>query len=127
MGQSGSDIILSPDIKKVFPFYIECKRHEDKTWNASCMSSWNQVCDNEYPLLIRRKSRGKNHYFAKTEDVLKFHPRILQSNKPLKMYRCLRDMLKSDNYNVGISEEYVHFDDGKFVELIQCLKNSCFQ
>lgn len=122
MGNKGSDIILSPAIREVFPFYIECKRHEDKTWNGSCMQSWLQVCNNPYPLLIRRKSRGMNHYFAKIKDILEFHPRVFNSGKTVTAYKTTRDLLKIDNYSLAMSGDLIHFDDGKFIELIQCLK-----
>jgi len=126
MGNPGSDIILSPAILQAFPFYIECKRHEDKTWNASYKKAFEQTFCNDYPLLIRRKSRSDNHFFAKTTDVLEIHPRLLVNEK-IETHTSLKSFLTHNSFYISLYEDYVHFNTKKFMEILSCLRISYFQ
>lgn len=129
MGNSGSDIILSPDIKKAFPFYIECKRHEDKTWYGSCKGAFDQTFCNEYPMLIRRKNRSQNHFYALLNDILDIHPKFLIAEKNIRLYdeKAMRSFLISNSFELSIFRDVVHFDTKKFMEILSCLKNSYFR
>jgi hypothetical protein len=123
MGNSGSDIILSPEIKKIIPFEIECKNHSDGTWSGTYKSSFEQTFNREQvPLLIRRKSRSGNHYFAYTDDVLEIHPGIFRSEKKITAHDNLRTFALTNKFNIQIYNEYIHFNDKKFIEILSCLK-----
>lgn len=129
MGNKGSDIILSPQIKELFPFYIECKRHEDKTWAGSCKSSYEQVFCYDMPLLIRRKNRSQNHFYTRINDVLNIHPKFLVTEKDILLYaeNNLRGFLKSNSFITSICGDTLHFNTQKFMEILSCLKASYFR
>lgn len=60
MGESGTDVKLSPIARRKFPFSMECKNQE----RGSIWAWWKQTLDNlredTYPLLIFRKNRRKH-------------------------------------------------------------------
>jgi len=127
MGNAGSDIMLSPRAKEAIMFNIECKRHEDKTWSGSYKSSFEQAFnDVESPLLVRRKNRSRNHYFAVTKFILDIHPGFLR-NEDITMHDNLKTFLTSNKFGVSIYSDYIHFNDKKFIEVLTCLKRSYFQ
>lgn len=123
MGNPGSDIILSPELKKLIPFEIECKRHEDKTWNGTYKKSFEQTFDrSRKPLLIRRKNRSGNHYFAYLNDILDIHPAIFRNEKRITPHDNLRTFARTNSFNLQLYAGYIHFNDQKFIEILSCLK-----
>jgi len=127
MGQSGSDIILTPAIRNVVPFSIECKRHEDKTWKGTYKKSFEQAFNCDYiPLLVRRKNRSGNHYFSRLDDILNIHPLLMKDCK-LIAHDNLKTFSCSTKTCIMIYNNYVHFNDKKFLEVLTCLKKSYSQ
>lgn len=127
MGNSGDDIMFSPEAKKAIKFSIECKRHEDKTWGGTYKKSFEQAfLDKEYPLLIRRKNRSKNHFYSLTETILDIHPSILRSQN-ITMHDNLKTFLTANKFGISIFNEYIHFNEKKFIEVLICLRRSYFQ
>jgi hypothetical protein len=123
MGNSGSDIIISPNLKTIVPFEIECKRHEDKTWNGTYKKSFEQTFNRtRKPLLIRRKSRSNNHYFAYTKDILEIHPAIFRGEKKIIPHDNLKTFAKTNKFCLQLYNDYIHFNDKKFIEILSCLK-----
>jgi len=129
MGNSGADIILSPEIKRIIPFEIECKRHEDKTWNGTYLKSFEQAFERTgkqhtypKPLLIRRKNRAGNHYFAYLRDILDIHPAIFRGEKRITPHDNLKTFARTDKFNIQLFNDYIHFNDKKFIEVLSCLK-----
>lgn len=123
MGNSGSDIILSPEMKKIIPFEIECKRHEDRTWQGTYKKSFEQTFDrSRTPLLIRRKNRKGNHYFAYLDDILDIHPAIFRGEKKITPHNNLTTFARTDKFNIQLYNDYIHFNDKKFIEILSCLK-----
>ena len=60
MGQSGTDICLSPLAKNIFPFAIECKNHNK--WNVpAAIRQAKANCDesSDWLLFFQKKSRKK--------------------------------------------------------------------
>ena len=42
MGDSGEDILLSPEARKLFPFAVECKNQERlNIWDSLSQAEWN--------------------------------------------------------------------------------------
>ena len=101
MGRSGSDIILTPAAKKVIPFHIECKRHNDKVWKSSYKAAYEQTFCEDYPLLIRRKNRSENHFFALAKDILEIHPNIFKDQE-LIMYGDLKSFMNAKKNHLSI-------------------------
>lgn len=127
MGQSGPDIILTPSIREAVQFDIECKRHEDKTWRGSYKSAFEQAFDcKRTPLLIRRKNRSGNHYFAYTQDILEIHPKLMHNCK-IVMHDNLKTFACSNKTCIMLYNKYVHFNDKKFYEVLTCLRKYYFQ
>lgn len=129
MGNPGADIIISPALSEIIPFDIECKRHEDKTWSGTYKKSFEQAFSRTgekhtypKPLLIRRKSRSSNHFFAYTEDILDIHPAIFRDEKKIIPHDNLRTFARTNSFNIQLYNDYIHFNDKKFIEILSCLK-----
>ena len=59
MGDSGTDIKLSPAARKVFPYSPECKNQEKLNVWASLEQAEKNVKDNTYPVLFFKRNRSK--------------------------------------------------------------------
>ena len=60
-GNSGTDIILSPRLRKIFPFSVECKNHN--RWSvqkAIKQAQANCLPDTDWLLFYKKKSRKKD-------------------------------------------------------------------
>lgn len=126
MGGSGSDIILTPAAKNIIPFHIECKRHEDTTWQNTYKSAYQQTFKENFPLLIRRKSHSKNHFYARLHEILEIHPDILKDQK-ITMHDNLKTFMRSNKFKLTIFNDLIHFNEQKFFEVLLCLKKSYSQ
>lgn len=127
MGNSGSDIILSPKAKEVIDFEIECKRHEDSTWKNSFKKSFEQTFKYENGILIRRKNRQKNHFYCKLNHIKKIDSFFFKNEENIKIYPSLKLFATNNDYCLSIFEDYVHFNDKKFIGLLKCLTSSYFR
>lgn len=121
MGQSGSDIILTPAAKRIIPFHVECKRHEDHVWNGTYKASYEQAFKEKHPLLIRRKNNSNNHFFAKTQDILEIHPEIFKNAK-ISMHDNVLTFFRSNNFGIRLYDDLIHFNQQKFFEVLACLR-----
>jgi len=75
MGESGVDVQLSKEAKKVFPFSIECKNQE----KLNVWSSMNQAESNKgdlMPLLVFKRNRTKTYCMLEFEDLIKIMKNI---------------------------------------------------
>lgn len=136
MNNKGSDIILSPKALAIFPFYIECKRYEDKSWKYSAKNIYIDVVEKAkqnglVPLLIRKKNFGNNQFYSELYSILNMYPKILiESGKSLKDYSTINGILiDSLPSKVSISSNcnIIHFGEAQFFKLMSCLKKSYFQ
>lgn len=77
MGESGTDIKLSPAARKLIPFDIECKNQEKlNIWSSIIQCESN--CKNErIPLLVFKRNRSKTYACIEFEKLLE----LLQKNK----------------------------------------------
>jgi hypothetical protein len=59
MGASGTDILLSPTARRLFPFAIEAKNQE----KVNIWAAWKQACENSEefldPILVIKRNREK--------------------------------------------------------------------
>jgi len=71
MGQSGTDVRLSPKAKKYIPFDIECKNQENiSIW--SCLEQCEKNTEeNRIPLLIFKRNRSKIYACIEMDELLK--------------------------------------------------------
>ena len=136
MNNHGSDIILSPKATKIFPFYVECKRYEDKSWKYSCKDIYNDTKEKALkegliPILIRKKSYANNQFYTDLDFVLQHYSRILLDvGLKLKYYPTKRDLMIlsiPSLTSMCSSENVVHFGEKQFFILMSCLKKSFFQ
>jgi len=75
MGESGTDLKLSPAAKRVFPFSVECKNQEKlNIWGALKQAQENTV-EGTDPLLIFKRNRSDTYVSLRMETFLK----LLQS------------------------------------------------
>lgn len=76
MGESGTDIKLSPTARNLFPYSIECKNQEKiNIWGSLQQAEENSKL-NTTPLLIFRKNRTKTYVALDFESFLNL---VLQS------------------------------------------------
>jgi len=126
MGQSGTDVILTPAAKKLIPFDTECKWHSDKTWRGSCISSLEQTIKNtnkeRIPLLVRRKNRAENRFilpvsFLRTKkDIME--EQIVSMGDVKSMLICYKDVMVATHNGIM----YANIPQIKFIELIAWYK-----
>lgn len=71
MGQSGTDIKLSPAAKRVFPYAVECKNQEKISIWASIQQAEENAAEGQTPLLVFKKNRTDPYIAMKLEDFIK--------------------------------------------------------
>ncbi|NCN86734.1 hypothetical protein GW932_02785 [archaeon] len=134
MNNAGSDIILSPLVKEIFPFYIECKWYEDKTWRYSAKHIYKDLEEKSLktsliPLLIRKKNFSKNQFFAPLDAILNIHSRILLESKLIN-YPSTNDVLILSNPShifISSRDNFIQFDEINFFKIMSCLMKSFSQ
>jgi len=71
MGQSGTDIKLSPLARRKFPYSVECKNQEKLSiWDALKQATAN-CKDNTTPLLVFSRNHTKTYVALPLEDFIK--------------------------------------------------------
>lgn len=74
MGASGTDILLSPAAKKLFPYSVEAKCQEAlNIWSALTQAEENRL-ENTAPLLVFKRNRSETYVALKLEDFMKLFP-----------------------------------------------------
>lgn len=76
MGQSGSDIILRGEAKRLFPFGVECK-------NVESLSIWKALKQaEEYgnPLLFLTRNRTPKYVAMRADEFFKMYQELLEVN-----------------------------------------------
>ncbi len=71
MGETGTDIKLSPQAKKHIPFDIECKNQERLNLWESIKQTESNAEAGRTPLLIFKRNRSEVYCVLKFEDLLK--------------------------------------------------------
>lgn len=68
MGESGVDIKLSPQAKKIIPWDVECKNQEK--WNVEewWKQTVNNTCEGRKPLLVIKKNRHEELVVLRLSD-----------------------------------------------------------
>lgn len=89
MGQSGPDVILSPHVRKLFPFTVECKNQK----RLSLLDWIDQAKINCYPdtdwlLVVKRSGRKKNE---QTKEFV-----VIDAEVFFSLLRDLRSLLFPD-------------------------------
>ena len=69
MGDSGEDILLSPENRKLFPFSVECKNQEKlNIWSSLEQAETNS--GNHIPIVIFKRNRSKTFKALEFEKLL---------------------------------------------------------
>jgi len=76
MGESGSDIKLSPAARKLIPFDIECKNQEKMNVWASIKQCESNCKEGRIPLLVFKRNHTKTYACLEFETLLQ----LLSSN-----------------------------------------------
>lgn len=71
MGQSGTDIKLSPAAKRLFPYAVECKNQEKLNIWSSLDQAQENAQDGQTPLLVFKKNRTEEYVAMKLSDFIK--------------------------------------------------------
>lgn len=69
MGCIGSDLMLSPKAKKLFPYDVECKNQEKFSIWSTIQQSRGRVNDGRYAIFFKR-NRFEPHVVLKLKDFL---------------------------------------------------------
>ncbi len=77
MGESGTDIKLSPAARRLIPFDTECKNQEKLNIWASISQCETNCKENRIPLLVFKRNRTKTYACIEFEKLLE----LLQKNK----------------------------------------------
>ena len=75
MGQSGTDIKLSPAAKRAFPYAVECKNQEKINIWASLDQAQENAAEGQTPLLVFKKNRTESYVAMKLSDFIKLVPK----------------------------------------------------
>ena len=75
MGQSGTDIKLSPAAKRLFPYAVECKNQEKINIWASLDQAKENASNGQTPLLVFKKNRTESYVAMKLDDFIKLVPK----------------------------------------------------
>ena len=71
MGESGTDIKLSPAARRMFPYSVECKNQEKiNIWSALKQAEDNTL-PGTAPLVVFRRNRSKTYVALELEEFLK--------------------------------------------------------
>lgn len=68
---SGDDLVLSPELRVVFPFSVECKRQEGLSKVYSFMEQAEKNCNSHTPLVIMRSNHKEALVVLKLTDFEK--------------------------------------------------------
>jgi len=71
MGQSGTDIRMSKDAKRVIPFDIECKNQERLNFWEAIEQAEKNTEEGRIPLLVFKRNRSKTYAIIEFETLLK--------------------------------------------------------
>jgi len=83
MGQSGTDLQLSPLAKRKFPFALEAKNQEALSiW--ACLEQAEANSDNLIPLLVFKRNRSKTYACLNVDDFFKILEELYEYRKDEK-------------------------------------------
>ena len=74
MGESGTDVVLSPSAKKIIAFDVECKNNEsiiNATMKNALEQTETNTSDGRIPLLVFKKNHEPERVILKLDDFLK--------------------------------------------------------
>jgi hypothetical protein len=81
MGDSGTDIKLSPAARKVFPYSPECKNQEKLNIWASLEQAEKNTKDGTAPILFFKRNRTKMYVAMDAEHFFELINRLQQLDK----------------------------------------------
>lgn len=92
MGESGTDIKLSPAARKLIPFDVECKNQEKMNIWGSLTQCESNCKDSRIPLLVFKRNRSKTYACIEFDTLLQ----ILQKNSNSGFGTSSTDVQSSD-------------------------------
>lgn len=68
---NGEDLVISPELRKMFPYSIECKRTEGLAQDYKFMEQAEANCNSHTPIVIMRSNHKKALVMLRLEDFEK--------------------------------------------------------